>query len=183
MQASLKNMENSTLQDRHIIYLGLGTNSGDRLANLRAAIDALAPEVRVTRISPIYQTPPWGYTDQPDFLNLVVEGETALAPLDLLTALKNLEKKVGRTASFRWGPREIDIDILFYDQLIFSQGGLEIPHPRLQERAFVLIPLSDLTAELIHPKLGISISALLAEVDPAGITPYEPDDPTAEEPE
>jgi 2-amino-4-hydroxy-6-hydroxymethyldihydropteridine diphosphokinase len=176
-------MENEKLPHQHKIYLGMGTNCGDRLKNLMAAIDALAPEINVTRRSPIYQTPPWGYTDQPDFLNLVVEGETDLAPKTLLTKLKNLEKKVGRTATFRWGPREIDIDILFYDNLILSSDGLEIPHPRLHERAFVLVPLSDLTPNLIHPKLGKSISELLAEIDTSGITLYQPGHPTQKEAE
>lgn len=176
-------MENEKLPQKHKVYLGMGTNCGDRLKNLITAIDALAPEVNITRRSPIYQTPPWGFTDQPDFLNLVVEGETALAPLPLLTVLKNLENKVGRTATFRWGPREIDIDILFYDDLIFSSDGLEIPHPRLHERAFVLVPLSDLTPNLIHPKLSKSVSELLAGIDTSGITLYQPNSPTQKEAE
>lgn len=174
-------MENKETPHTHHVYLGMGTNCGDRLANLLAAIAALAPEVLVTRQSPVYSTPPWGYTDQPDFLNLVVEGTTTLTPQALLRTVKSLEKKIGRTATFRWGPREIDVDILLYNQTIVSAGELEIPHPRLHERAFVLVPLSDLTPNLIHPKLGKRVSELLAEIDKSGITPYLPDNQTEEE--
>lgn len=173
-------MVNDSLHNNHIIYLGLGTNHGDRLANLKLAINTLGQVIKITRQSPIYQTPPWGYTNQADFLNLVVQGATNLPPLELLRTLKELEKKIGRTASFRWGPREIDIDILFYDDLVYSAEGLQIPHPRLHERAFVLVPLADLTPDLIHPKLGVSITELLAQIDTNGIQPYLPDHPAQE---
>jgi 2-amino-4-hydroxy-6-hydroxymethyldihydropteridine diphosphokinase len=169
-------MEHDQEQHPHLIYLGMGTNRGDRLANLAATIEALPPQVQVVRQSPVYQTPPWGYTDQPDFLNLVVEAQTALPPKELIAYLKDLELKVGRTASFRWGPREIDIDILFYNQLVYAEDGLEIPHPRLHDRAFVLVPLADLTPELIHPKLNSSVSELLSEIDSSGITRYQPEE-------
>jgi len=173
-------MKNQTQTQNHTIYLGMGTNTGNRLENLLAAIDALSPEVQVMRRSPIYQTPPWGYTDQPDFLNLVLEGTTSLAPLALLTHLKNVETRIGRTANFRWGPREIDIDILFYGQLVSEEEGLEIPHPRLHERAFVLVPLADLTTSLVHPKIHKTVAELLAGIDTEGIQPYH-EDPLTEE--
>jgi dihydropteroate synthase/2-amino-4-hydroxy-6-hydroxymethyldihydropteridine diphosphokinase len=173
-------MDNQTHKHEHTIYLGMGTNSGDRNANLMAAIEALFPSVSVTRQSRIYQTPPWGFTDQPDFLNLVIEGKTSFSPMELLTFLKSVESKVGRTASFRWGPREIDIDILFYGDLLCKEDGLEIPHPRLHQRAFVLVPLADLTPELVHPKLNTSISELLAEINTNGITLYQPENPVQE---
>ena len=174
-------MVTQTQKDTHTIYLGMGTNTGSRMENLLAAIDALSPEVQVVRRSPIYQTPPWGYTDQPDFLNLVLEATTSLPPQPLLEHLKNVEARIGRTANFRWGPREIDIDILFYGQLVSDEAGLEIPHPRLHERAFVLVPLADLTTDLIHPKNHKTVAELLTEIDTQGITPYTPDDPLPED--
>jgi len=135
----------------HIIYLGLGTNQGDRLANLQAVCSALAPSVRLLQASPIYETEPWGFLDQPVFLNQVLKTDTGLPPLDLLTYLKDLEVQLGRLPNFRYGPRLIDIDILLYDDLVLSLPGLEIPHPCLAQRAFVLAPLVDLAPELRYP--------------------------------
>jgi 2-amino-4-hydroxy-6-hydroxymethyldihydropteridine diphosphokinase len=157
-----------------ILYLALGTNLGDRFANLQAAIDALPPTVRVRSQSPVYETPPWGLTGQPTFLNMVLKGETALAPVELLKHLKLLETELGRLPSVRWGPRRIDMDILFYDQLILDTPELTIPHPRLHERAFVLVPLADLAPGLVHPVLGKPVSQLLAAVDTTGVKRYEP---------
>ncbi len=160
------------MTDPQTIYLALGTNLGDRLANLRAALAALPLAVQVLYRSEVYETPPWGIPDQPAFLNMAVKGETRLAPLDLLHHLKQLEKKLGRLPSVRYGPRLIDIDILFYDDLIIDTPELTIPHPRLHERAFVLIPLADVAAELVHPVLHASIRDLLAGVDPTGVKRY-----------
>lgn len=152
------------------IYLALGTNLGDRLANLRAAVAALPPKVHPLTESPIYETPPWGYFDQPAFLNMVVRAHTRLPPLPLLAYLKHLETRLGRIPTFRYGPRQIDIDILFYDDLILNCPELVIPHPRLHERAFVLVPLADLAPDLLHPLLHQTIDQLLAEVDRSDIT-------------
>ncbi|NOY98014.1 MAG: 2-amino-4-hydroxy-6-hydroxymethyldihydropteridine diphosphokinase [Chloroflexi bacterium] len=154
------------------VYLALGTNLGDRLANLRAARNALAPDVRVLAGSPVYETPPWGYADQPVFLNQVVRAETGLGPGALLTYLKKLETELGRTASFRYGPRRIDLDILFYDDLALETPALVIPHPRLHERAFVLVPLSDLAPDFRHPVLKKTVRELLKDVDTTGITRF-----------
>ncbi len=151
------------------IYLALGANLGDRAANLRAALAALPPAVRVTAASPIYETPPWGYTDQPAFLNMALRGETDLSPLALLDFLKVLETDLGRRESFRWGPRLIDLDILFYDDLVRDTPPLVIPHPRLHERAFVLVPLADVAPALSHPTLGKTIAELLPGCDTAGM--------------
>jgi 2-amino-4-hydroxy-6-hydroxymethyldihydropteridine diphosphokinase len=151
-------------------YLGLGTNMGDRRLNLQRAVEGLAPGVRVLAQSPVYETPAWGYEDQAPFLNMAVKGETDLAPQALLAHVKRLEAGLGRTPSFRWGPRLIDIDILLYDELVLHSPQLTIPHARLHERAFVLVPLADLAADLVHPLLGQTISQLLASVDSAGIT-------------
>lgn len=154
------------------IYIALGTNLGDRVANLRAAIESLVPDVKVLRESTIYETPPWGYTDQPAFLNMVVEAESSLRPGALLDYLKKREDELGRVKNFRYGPRHIDLDILFYDDLIYEDERLQIPHPRLHERAFVLVPLADLAADFVHPVLGREVKSLLSEVDSTKIHPF-----------
>lgn len=138
---------------------------GDRAANLRAAIESFAPAIRVTGESSIYETPPWGYTDQPAFLNMVVKAETELEPQALLPFLKELEARLGRLESFRYGPRSIDLDILFYDELVLKEPGLVIPHARLHQRGFVLMPLQELAPDLVHPVLKKSISEMLQGVD------------------
>lgn len=155
------------------IYLGLGTNLGDRISNLRAALDALAPDVRILSLSHVYQTPAWGYEDQPAFLNMALKGETRLPPTALLARLKALEADLGRQPSFRWGPRLIDIDILFYDDLVLDSPELVIPHPRMQERAFVLVPLADMAPDLLHPALGKTVRQLLADVDASAFQRFE----------
>jgi 2-amino-4-hydroxy-6-hydroxymethyldihydropteridine diphosphokinase len=154
----------------HIIYIALGTNVGDRLANLQAALTALAPQVELQAKSAVYETEPWGYADQPAFLNMVVRGETDLSPLALLKHLKDLELALGRTPTFRNGPRLIDLDILFYDNLVIDTPPLVIPHPRLHERAFVLVPLADVAPGLVHPLLGRSVSQLVETVDRCGVS-------------
>jgi 2-amino-4-hydroxy-6-hydroxymethyldihydropteridine diphosphokinase len=159
-----------------IIYLALGSNLGDRSANLLAAIAALPPAVRLLALSPVYETSPWGLTAQPAFLNMALKGETALAPVELLKHLKLLETGLGRQPAVRWGPRLIDMDILFYDELILATPELTLPHPHLHERAFVLVPLADLEPDLLHPVLGVPVRELLAAVDTTGVKPYEPVD-------
>lgn len=161
-----------------LIYLGLGSNRGDRLANLQAAIATLAPAVRVLRQSAVYETEPWGYAEQARFLNLALEAETELAPAELLQHIKQVEQQVGRVASFRYGPREIDIDILLYGnaqlELQAAEGSLQIPHPRLAERAFVLVPLAELAPELRVPGSGRTVSELLAVQDASGVHSFDP---------
>ena len=153
----------------HVVYIALGTNLGNRLDNLRAAFGALPPEVSVLAESHVYETPPWGYEDQPAFLNMVVKAETSLKPGALLKYLKQLEVQLGREGNFRWGPRLIDLDILFYDDLIIDTPPLVIPHPRLHERAFVLVPLADVAPDVIHPVLERSVREILAGIDTQGI--------------
>jgi len=125
-------------------YLGLGTNLGDRHANLSAAVAELASLGTVTRTSRRYETAPVGYLEQPRFLNQVVELETTLDPVPLVRGVKQVEERMGRTSTFRNGPRLIDIDILLYDGVVLNTPELTIPHPRLSRRAFVLRPLSEL---------------------------------------
>ncbi len=156
---------------KHIIYLALGTNLGDRLGNLRSAVQALPPDVIVLAESKIYETPPWGYADQPAFLNMAIKAETSLEPGALLKRLKELELRLGRKRTFRYGPRQIDIDILLYDGLVLNSPDLVVPHPHLHERAFVLVPLADLAPDLLHPVLRRTIRDLLADVDKTGIAP------------
>lgn len=156
----------------HTVYLALGTNLGDRLSNLHAAMDALAPDVRVLDKSPVYETEPWGYTEQPPFLNMAVRAETELSPTDLLDRLKSIEKNLGRIPNFRNGPRLIDIDILFYDDLVLDTPPLIIPHPSLHKRAFVLVPLATIAPKLVHPLLGLSVEQFLEKIDKKGVNPY-----------
>jgi 2-amino-4-hydroxy-6-hydroxymethyldihydropteridine diphosphokinase len=153
------------------IFLALGTNLDDRPANLRAALQALAPEINLLAQSLVYETPAWGFEGQPPFLNMVVKAGTDLEPPALLAHLKRLESELGRTPSFHWGPRLIDIDILFYNDLILWTQELVIPHPHLHERAFVLVPLADLAPDFVHPVLTKTVAELLQNVDTSGITP------------
>lgn len=155
------------------IFLALGSNLGVRETNLRHAIELLPPEVRVINCSLIYETEPWEYTTQPRFLNQVIETESSLAPLDLLKYLKTREKELGRRPGIRYGPRVIDIDILFYNALVFHSPGLDIPHPKLHERAFVLVPLADIAPDFVHPVYQKTVRELLSLVDTSGVKPFE----------
>jgi 2-amino-4-hydroxy-6-hydroxymethyldihydropteridine diphosphokinase len=156
----------------HTVYLALGSNLGDRLANLKQAIDSLTPQMEVKAKSSVYETPPWGYEDQPNFLNQVVKAKTYLDPEPLLKHLKRLEVALGRQASFPNGPRLIDMDILFYDDLILNTSSLVIPHPRLHERGFVLLPLTELSPDLVHPLIKKSAREMAAACDVEGITKF-----------
>lgn len=157
----------------HIVYLALGSNMGIRLANLKNAINNLTPQMTVKAKSHVYETPPWGFKEQPPFLNQVVQVETYLQPEALIHHLKRLETALGRVPNFQNGPRIIDIDILFFDDLVLNSPNVQIPHPRLHERAFVLTPLADLAPDLVHPTLNKSVRMLLAGVDQSSIQRYE----------
>ncbi len=156
-----------------IILLALGSNLGDRSENLDRARALLAQTIVIHSISPIYETEPWGVVDQPDFLNQALLAETTISPEALLALVKRIEAAMGRDFSERrYGPRPIDIDILGYDDLTLRSPRLTIPHQRLHERAFVLIPLNDIAPHWVHPGLGLTVTDMLAEVDASGVAPW-----------
>ena len=151
------------MADGMLIYLSLGSNLGDRAANLERAIEALSGiGVRVLRRSSTYETEPVDFHEQPWFLNCAVEAETLLEPRQLLDGLQAIESRLGSRKLVQRGPRIIDLDILFYEAAVIQEAGMEIPHPRLAERRFVLIPLAELAPGLRHPVLRKTAAELLA---------------------
>ena len=147
------------------ILIGLGTNQGDRWSNLTRAIEALERQVRVELASPVYETQPWGPVPQPDFLNLGLSAWTTLAPEMLLTICQRIESDLGRQPSARWGPRLIDLDLLFMGRRILNTPGLTLPHPHVRERAFVLLPLAEIAPDFIDPVTGRRVAELARRVD------------------
>lgn len=149
-------------------YLGLGSNLGKRDDNLRQALVKLRQKAIVNQVSSIYETEPVGYHQQPRFLNAVCQITTSLSPQELLTLVKQIEQEIGRTPTFPNGPRAIDIDILLYNQCLVNYPDLIIPHPRLEERAFVLVPLAEIAPNLKHPISQKTIRELLSKVSGLG---------------
>ena len=143
------------------IFLALGSNLGDRAANLEAAIAALAPDVEVLERSPVYESDPKYVTDQPPFLNMALRGRTGLDAAALLRRLKDIEAALGRKPTARYGPRVIDLDIVFYGDEIVETPDLVVPHPAMSERAFVLRPLADLAPDKRHPATGRTVRDML----------------------
>ena len=150
-------------------YLGLGSNVGDRQAHLCRALQLISRLGEITSISPVYESEPAGFLEQPRFLNAACALTTRQGPQELLGSLKRCESEAGRTPTFLNGPREIDIDILLYDRLVMETPELTIPHPRLTERAFALIPLSRIAPGKVHPVLGKTIRDLAGNIDRTGI--------------
>jgi 2-amino-4-hydroxy-6-hydroxymethyldihydropteridine diphosphokinase len=145
-------------------YVALGSNLGDREQSLRQAIEQLSvrPGIQVERVSNIYETDPVGYTDQPAFLNMAAAVRTSLTPDDLLSVLLDVEQQLGRIRDIRWGPRTVDLDLLLYEDLKMDTERLTLPHPRMMERAFVLVPLCDVLT-MMHPlRVAVEQSASLA---------------------
>ncbi|HXI10242.1 MAG TPA: 2-amino-4-hydroxy-6-hydroxymethyldihydropteridine diphosphokinase [Thermodesulfobacteriota bacterium] len=146
------------------VFISMGSNLGDRVANCREAVRRLAgyDGVRVVKTSSLYETEPWGVTDQGPFINAVVEIDTGLAPEPLFELLKSIEAEMGRTKGRRWGPRLIDLDLIFYGDRVVDTERLKVPHPSVEERAFVLVPLSELAPGFTHPASGRPVSEILS---------------------
>lgn len=151
----------------HAAYIGFGSNIGDRLAHIQNALDTLSKTEGITlqRISSIYTTDPVGYKAQAQFLNGVAAIQTSLSPLPLLHTLKDIETAIGRKHRIRWGPREIDLDILIYGDLCIQTEKLVIPHPEMHLRGFVLVPLAEIAPDLVHPVFQESIQTLLNRLE------------------
>lgn len=141
-------------------YVGIGSNLGDPVGNAMRAIDALTELGTILRRSSLYRTKPWGKSDQPDFVNAVVLLRTQLEPQALLERLKALENRLGRTPSERWGPRTVDLDLLLYGDRVVAEPNLSVPHPRLQERAFVLVPLAEIDPRYARARDALPASEL-----------------------
>jgi len=141
----------------------IGGNLGNRTANLQLAVQSIHQQAgKVLKASALYETAPWGNVQQPDYLNQALQIETSLAPLDLLHTLMNIERTIGRVRQEKWGARVIDIDIIFYNDDVISLPELKVPHPRMQNRRFVLAPLNEILPALVHPVLQQDIRTLLA---------------------
>jgi 2-amino-4-hydroxy-6-hydroxymethyldihydropteridine diphosphokinase len=164
----------------HSVYIGLGSNLGDRVTNLRDAVHRLSAIIRVEQVSRLYVAAPLGYVRHDAYINAVLHGKTTMTPMDLLGMLQSIEVAMGRRPGVQFGPRPIDLDLLFYDSIQMETFKLTIPHPRLAERAFVLKPLADIAPNFMHPVLYYTATQLLQDAEDADqVQLYEPDQAAA----
>jgi len=167
---------------QEVVYLGLGSNLGDKTGNCLRALEGISASdhTHIQAVSSLYKTEPIGYRDQDWFINCVAKASTTLSPLPLQRFLQGIEQQMGRHKTFAMGPRLIDIDILFYGAEVIEEVGLIIPHPHLHERAFVLVPLAELTPDLSHPILKKTIKELLQNIGEEGVELYAAPPPARE---
>lgn len=147
----------------HEVYISLGSNIGDKKSNLQKAIALISIKCEVVAQSSLYETAPWGNINQDNFVNQVIYLKTLYSPKNLMTFLLAVESEMGRIREDKWGPRTIDLDILFYDDVIIDEEKLKVPHPQISARKFILTPMAELSQSLIHPVLNKTINSLLAE--------------------
>ena len=147
------------------VYLSIGSNIGDRRGNCKRAVAEIAKidDIEIKASSSLYETAPVGFKEQGPFINMALKVETSIAPVRLLRILKDIEQRMGRADTFRWGPRIIDIDIILYGNEIILEQSLEVPHPRMLERGFVMIPLAEIGGDALHPQEGKRISELVSD--------------------
>ncbi len=162
-----KNYNNKDLKISTIAYIGLGSNKGERLINLQKAVDNINSDVKCHVIdkSYVYETKAFGNIEQDNFLNAVISIDTEYPIKELFYNLKKTENRIGRTKSFKWGPREIDLDLLFYNEQIYSDSELIVPHPGMTERDFVIVPMCDIAPDFMHPV----IKKIISEIDLTGL--------------
>ena len=152
-----------------VVYLGLGSNLGDRRRNLAGALVRLAPQVRIEAVSPLYETEPVGPEGQSSFYNAACRGVTSLSAQELVERTQAVEHQLGRRAGERWGPRPIDIDLLLYGDLVIEEAALRVPHPEMLQRAFVLVPLREVAGDVRYPGQGETITALANKLGDDGV--------------
>lgn len=166
------NTSDQSARSQHTCYLAMGSNIGDRLAYLAQALKRLATMMNIEQVSSVYETEPVGYLEQARFLNMVYRGTTRLTPQELLRFSKRTEQRIGRTPTIRNGPRVIDIDLLYYDALRVQEAQLIIPHPRIAERAFVLVPLVEIAPLLVDQTTGKTAREMLATIGTSGVVKF-----------
>lgn len=155
--------------------IAIGSNLGDRTGNVREAVRLVADGVKATLISmsSLYETEPWGVKEQGPFVNAAMVVDTDLAPLELLAHLKSVEASMGRTRTVHWGPRVIDLDIIFLDDMVIEEKGLKVPHPGADERAFVMVPLAEIAPDFVHPATGATLAGMAGSLDKSGVKKME----------